>query len=329
MDIDNELFESIETDKELAKALNDTLKPSQEKEVKIRRFQEEADESRLEWFNSLPENFVSIPSFESIKHFLKVLDTKNFTGLILYGRGGIGKSRLVLSYLKKEKINFVYNNSYTTPLSFAKFLYENRRGKVIVLDDVEGILKNKVIMSMLKSALDTKRKRLVYYNSTSDYVKQNLPSPFVFESSIVILLNSIPDNSEIESLFSRLIVKEVNLTYSQILNISNDILKLNHSELSDEEIKEVVEFIENNTSQATRDFNFRTIEKIISFYKYNREVWKELALEILENDEELEIIRRLMVKYPDNVMKQFVDFQKITGKSRATFFRKKKSLKVS
>jgi len=328
-EITKNLFDNLEIDKELSETFKELKSGTNEKEVILKQFKQQAEHDKKEWFNSIENDFVEIPQFKSIQHFIKVLNKGLANGLILYGRGGIGKSRLVLSYLKAEKLNFVYNNSYTTPLSFAKFLYDNREDKIIVLDDIEGILKNKIIMSMLKSALDTKDKRLVYYNSTSNTAKELIPSPFLFNSRIIILINSIPDNTEIESLFSRLIVKEVELSYSQIINMAKKIITCNHTELNEKDINEIVEFLKDNTTQATQEFNFRTIDKVVGFYKYNKDKWKLLAYEILENDEELEIIRRLMTEYSDNVMKQFINYQKLTGKSRATFFRKKKCLKVS
>jgi len=315
-----------EKDIEIAEALNTAIKPVSNKEITLQKFKEEAKQNEAKWFNSLPTDFVLIEQFKNISHFINILNKKLLSGLIIYGRGGIGKTRLVLSLLKKSGVDFVYNNSYTTPLAFAQFLYQHRKDKVIVLDDVEGILKNKVIMSILKSALDTKETRLIHYNSTSKVAKETLPNPFVFDSRIIILLNSIPDNSEIESLFSRLIVKEVNLSYSQIMAVAKDVIKCNHNDLTDDEVVEIVDFIRENSSQATKEFNFRTIEKIVSFYKYSREKWKALALEVLENDDELELIRKLINEYPKNRMKQFIVYQKISGKSRRTFFRKIKQL---
>ena len=81
-------------------------------------------------------------------------------------------------------------------------------------------------------------------------------------------------------------------------------------------------WIEKNTSESTKNLNFRTLIKFYDFYLYNNKVWKELALKQIEDDENLKIAREVI--YSDrSVREQIEEFKTRTGKTERTYFRYK------
>lgn len=300
-------------------------KEQEDKEIKD---SEEATKELEDWKRSESQH-VNIPEFKIPKQLMNVvLSGSDYHGLILLGEGGIGKTVMSLSVIKNqfEPCGWEYLNGYTTPLALYEFLYNNRKKKVLIMDDVEGLFNNPVSLGIMKGALwDTDGKRIVQYASKSD--KMELPGAFTTEAKIIILCNKIPKQADqsMRALLSRTISYEFNLNYETKYNICCDLVMQN-KELTDLQKSEIIHILEKNTNEATKDFNFRTLKKAISFVKYNPEVAETLFKETTTEDELKSTY--LSLDKNNTVKLQCKKFCDLTGKSRATFFRVKKQLEV-
>ena len=109
---------------------------------------------------------------------------------------------MAINTIKKEKRDFVYLNTYTTPLALYKYLYDNK-DKLIVLDDVMGLFNNEKTLALLKSALwEVDGKRLITMNTTSRLL-EGYPLIFEFKGQVIFLSNRIKENEHITALLSR------------------------------------------------------------------------------------------------------------------------------
>jgi len=293
--------------------------------VKEKSFNYEEKQAEKKFYESI-KNCVPLEKYKNIVKYIKLIHNGNtkINSVIIEGETGLGKSTLVKAILKEIKINFVFYNSYSTPLSFYKNVYLNR-DKTLLLDDIEGLFKDRKGISILKALLNTDEVKFIRYDSTSE--KLDVPSEFIFNGKMIILSNDIHKHID-DALISRGIYRKVNFTFKEILDIAKSIIKFHHKNLKEKEVKEILNFIKENADVTTINFNFRTINKIVDFYKFDKQNWRELALEEIPKDEELVIIIKLMRKnIPVSIqIKQFIEE---TGKSRATYFRLKKKLKVS
>ena len=260
--------------------------------------------------------------------------------LLLLGEGGIGKTfrvmkRLAVNNLKSGD-DYVFLNTYTTPLEFYNFLYENNQ-KLIVLDDVEGLLKDDKGQAILKSALwSATDERILTYMSNSD--KLVAPKKFVFSGRIIFCVNDLngDNNRSFQALLSRMLFHEVSFSYFDKLKILLEIAKQTQfRDLSEAERLEVFDYIKSITSEASADLNIRTLIKAFSVYSFAKKEkvdWKEIVQGMMRIDEDLETVRE-MIGIHSTAKDQAKAFAEHTGKSRATFFRLKskitKSLKVS
>lgn len=194
---------------------------------------------------------------------------------ILFGKQGQGKTTIVLKTLEEEKANYVYHSGISTPKALYEFLYENREGKVIVFDDCAGLINNLYALSILLSALwSSVGKRVITWNST----KSTIPR-FIFNSRIIVIANKLPKTDYADVVLSRCLVYNLNLTYSQIINMMYAIGN-----------EEIVDYIRENSSEATKHFDLRLLKKAEKFYEYNQDGWKELIKPMLERDEDLQLI---------------------------------------
>lgn len=265
--------------------------------------------------------------FRGLKDYVGMVGKGFANALIVEGKGGIGKTYEVLRTLSEKDVDYEYINSYSTPLEFYQLLY-NHNGKVIILDDFEGVLSSNVGISILKSALwSATEKRIVSYFTSSD--KLTVPSKFEFTGRVIFCLNSLTNNPEIRALKTRALYYNLNFSVKEIKKIIMAIAKSDDKrKLSQEERVEVADYIIENSTEATKELNLRTLIKAYGAFEYAKETgtdWKKLVGDLLETDEEKVLIREVLDKH-SSVKDAIKEFVEATGKSRATFFRLKKEM---
>ncbi len=264
---------------------------------------------------------------------------------ILTSEGGLGKSYLVRKMLKDQckKEDFEIRSGHITPLALYKLLYKFRT-KIVVLDDVEELLKSDIVVGILKAGLwdvEGNGKREITWASTSEKLGAT-PQKFVFSGGIILLCNKIPRKYDavVKALRTRGLEYTIRLTYEQKLRIFKELIDTEDFydslglKLDETDRATLKEALEENTSVLLESFNFRTVVKLITFYVYNKKYHpekKELYLDLMEKtnkqDEEKKIVWEMMRS--DFPMTQQIQlFFERTGKSRATFYRIKKKLEI-
>jgi hypothetical protein len=328
------MSEEKPTTEELKRILEKTAQESGLKitgEIAVLKTDEQREsEQQIQEWKEEKTNFHFVKEFTTAHELLNCLfSTTQYHGFLMLGEGGLGKTILTLSSVKKYfKTNeWEYGNGYITPLALYEHLYLNRNKKVIILDDVEGIFNNKLSLSILKGVLwESDGKRICQYSSKSE--KATMPQKFVMNAKIIILCNHIPRENDLSTraTLSRVISYKMNLTFQEKMVICKRFVS---EEKIDEKVKEKVNFIlDSKVNEATKDFNFRTLRKLIAFVQYDSEKAENLFEATTETDEDKEAYLKT-IKHSDIVNLQIQHFLELTGKGRATFFRIKRSIKVS
>ena len=283
-------------------------------------------EKEVEDWKKTKTKYNEVNEFKIPQELLRVLiETDRHSGLIFSGEGGIGKTILTISFIKKilKPNEWAYSNGYTTPLALYEFLYSNRNKKIVILDDVEGIFNNRLALSILKGALwESDNKRICQYSSKSDKIK--FPQNFIMNAKVIILCNSIPKENDISTraMISRTIPYKISFNFKQKMKICKKFIEKDNSIKNK---KKVIELLENNITLATKDFNFRTLKKIIAFVEYDEKKSDELLKATTETDEVKDAYIRA-VRTEDKVKSQIILFTELCGRGRRTFFRVKKSI---
>lgn len=263
---------------------------------------------------------------------------------ILKSEGGLGKSYLVRKKLKEhcKPDEYEIRNGHITPLSLYKLMYGHKDG-IIMLDDVEDVLKNDIAVGILKAGLwdvEGNGKREITWTSTSAKLG-DVPQKFTFNGGIILLCNKIPkrNDSVVKAFRTRGLEYEIQLTYKQKLKIfqqlidSADFFKIAGVNLEKDDREQLKKDLEEHTSVVMENFNFRTVVKLIKFYVYGKQhhpdkpdLYIILHKKTNHVDEEKEIVLNLMKKKLP-VSQEVQQFRELTGKSRATYYRIKKILK--
>lgn len=263
------------------------------------------------------------------------------TGAIIEGSPGTGKTYRALNHALKSvgKNDVAYADSFTTPQQFYAWLYQNRYKRVIILDDIAGLMSNQKVLAFLKGALwDVNGQRVIAYMTSKHIMTEEgitVPMRFDFEAGIIIITNQLNmKNPHVKAVLSRVNYCKVEVPRDELLSILEQISKQSYSDLEDDERKEVFDYLRDNSSESNLDLNIRTLLKMFQFKIYskminNPDLWKTLSLKLLEKDDRLVLVESLVKDDSyQNEEERVSKFIELTGFSRPTYFRLKEKLEV-
>ena len=274
-------------------------------------------------------------------HHVRLVARGMANGLCVYGsRGGLGKTRVVLTTLKDEGVEPVILTGHCTPLAMYMSLYEHPQS-VVFLDDCDAMFRNLPALGILRSALweGDKGHRLVNYNSS----QLKVPSSFHFNGRIIFAVNIIPKlNHAFQAVLSRVDTFELSASNEEVVVMLRHLATQGFDGLSPDECMEVVDFI--SEFSASRELSLRLLEPSLRKVLYARDEgidWRQLVASQLHDigrtavpevsdsrTYDVECLRQVVADFPDDVGEQETAFRTMTRRSRATFFRMKRALSM-
>ena len=210
---------------------------------------------------------------------------------IITGEGGLGKSYTIMKTLKANNMvdvsdiskfpagsvlgsnTFIRVKGYSTAKGLYRTLYENN-GRVIVLDDCDSVLVDKVALNLLKGALDSYDERIISWNA--DMKDEDLPRSFNFTGRVIFISNMAKNQFD-QALRTRSMMVDLEMTATQkvermeyIIN-SDDFLP----EVDIEVKRMALAFIDNNKGTIA-DLSLRTFTTVIKLVVAG-DNWEEMA----------------------------------------------------
>ena len=148
--------------------------------------------------------------------FLNDLTTMVVNGvtpsLLVCGQGGLGKTHSVSKTIEANDLydsEYVFFKGYSTARGLYNTLYDNN-GKLIVFDDCDSVLDDKVAVNILKSALDSYEKRTISWmakmNKSDEY-----PQHFDFTGRIIFISNKSKEKID-EAVLTRSLTVDLTMT---------------------------------------------------------------------------------------------------------------------
>jgi len=275
-----------------------------------------------------------------LAHHVRLVARGMANGLAVYGsRGGLGKTRVVLTTLKEEGIEPVILTGHCTPLAMYMSLYEHPES-VVFLDDCDAMFRILPALGILRSALweGEKGSRLVNYNSS----QLKVPASFRFEGRIIFAINTLPTrNHAFNAVLSRVDQFDLSASNEEVLEMMKQLAAQGfEGKLTADECMEVVDFI--GEFSATRELSLRLLEPSLRKVLYARDEgvdWRQLVASQLHEigktaapqvsdsrSYDLECLKQVLDDHPDSIAEQETAWRMLTRRSRATFFRLKRSL---
>ena len=210
---------------------------------------------------------------------------------IITGEGGLGKSYTIMKTLKTNNMvdvsdiskfpagsvlgsnTFIRVKGYSTAKGLYRTLYENN-GRVIVLDDCDSVLVDKVALNLLKGALDSYDERIISWNA--DMKDEDLPRSFNFTGRVIFISNMAKNQFD-QALRTRSMMVDLEMTATQkvermeyIIN-SDDFLP----EVDIEVKRMALAFIDANKGTIA-DLSLRTFTTVIKLVVAG-DNWEEMA----------------------------------------------------
>jgi hypothetical protein len=135
--------------------------------------------------------------FTSLTRFAETIVDGKLRSLIVSGNAGIGKTYTLETILERaaddSKIMFRSVKGYVKATGLYKLMWEHRFDNCVLLfDDADSIFQDECALNLLKSALDTTRRRRVSWlseKSFKDEAGEEIPDSFNFEGCIIFVTN--------------------------------------------------------------------------------------------------------------------------------------------
>ena len=237
--------------------------------------------------------------FDILDQMTKATIAGDVRAMIVVGPPGVGKSYGVekqlehsglFDQLSGRRVKYEVIKGAMTPIGLYCTLYKHSdKNNVIVFDDCDSVFQDDLSLNILKAALDSGKKRRIYWNSDSAMLRrEGVPDMFDFKGSCIFITNLQFQNlkskklqDHLEALQSRchFIDLTLNTLRDRFLRIKQIYLKgelFADYDFTQEQGDEVIAFMETNQNRL-REISLRMALKIADLTKVSSDNWKALA----------------------------------------------------
>ena len=257
------------------------------KDVKITK-REESDEETMERMRE---------RFGMLNEMTKAVKKGDVRAMIVSGPPGVGKSHGVEEVLERYDTltalgatpKYEVVKGAMSPIGlYVKLFNFKDKDNVIVFDDCDAVFDEPLALNILKAALDSKKKRMIYWNTDSFKLRnEGVPDAFEFKGSAIFITNLKFDQVKSKKLKSHLEALESRCHYID-LTIDTDREKmlrikqviqdgmLDNYKLSDEVKEEITDFVDINKKRL-RELSLRTVLKVADLAVAFPSKWEAMA----------------------------------------------------
>ena len=150
--------------------------------------------------------------FNFLQDLTSMVVVGNIPSGIVTGEGGLGKTHTVNETIKELGLSdneWVSFKGYSTARGLYNTLFDHN-GKLIIFDDCDSVLEDKVALNILKSALDSYETRQITWMAKMTK-SDEYPSQFNFTGRIIFISNK--DKSKIDkAILSRSLTVDLSMT---------------------------------------------------------------------------------------------------------------------
>ena len=218
-------------------------------------------------------------------NFLQDLTSMVVTGttpsLIVTGEGGLGKTHTVTETIKELNLDdndWVTFKGYSTARGLYNTLFDHN-GKLIVFDDCDSVLEDKVALNILKSALDSYETRQITWMAKMTK-SDEYPNQFNFTGRIIFISNK--DRSKIDgAILSRSLTVDLSMTPQEKIERMSFILTRILPQFPIDVKADALNFLDQNKDSA--QLNLRTLIMVSKIRRQFPDTWQDLATYMIQS----------------------------------------------
>jgi hypothetical protein len=252
------------------------------------------------------KNVVVMRQYAELRRLAWAFAERHFKLVIIIGNPGLGKTRLFKTVLGDQGLLL---HGRVTPLQLYIQAYRHR-GLTIVIDDVAGVLSDKLGVSVLKDLCQTEAEKTVAWHSSTKVLREEgVPSSFKTTSPVCIITNDWPTfDAKLPALEDR----------AQLIVFDPSRLDIHGAASEWFRDQEVFDFIGENL-YFLRTLSLRTYQQAAEFKAAGFE-WQKLLVD-QRKAQLLSLVARLKDDPSLDSEERVRRFAAEGGGSRATYFR--------
>ena len=213
--------------------------------------------------------------FEYLKSLTQMVVNGITPSLILVGEGGIGKSFTVKSTINEQNIDenaYTFIKGYSTARGLYNTLYDNN-GKIIIFDDCDSVLDDRVAVNILKSALDSYDGREISWLAKMSK-SEEYPNKFEFTGRIIFISNKRKSSID-GAILSRSLTVDLTMTPSEKIGRMKHILPNILPNYQMDVKEDALNFLDLNKDKC--QLNMRTLIMISKIRLAHPENWRQIS----------------------------------------------------
>jgi hypothetical protein len=213
--------------------------------------------------------------FEFLGNLTQMVINGVTPSLIVTGEGGLGKTHSITQSINSSDLisdDYVFFKGYSTARGLYNALYDNN-SRLIIFDDCDSVLEDKVALNILKSALDSYERRTITWmakmNKNDEY-----PQQFDFTGRIIFISNKSKESMN-DAILSRSLTVDLTMTPSDKIERMSAILSSILPEYTLEAKKEALDFLKTVKDEVS--LNMRMLIMVTKMRATYPDNWRDMA----------------------------------------------------
>ncbi len=271
---------------------------------------------------SLPTDAITVASYQDLDLYVDRVASGALDLLLIIGRHGTGKServRRMLAVRARSGAGPLYVEGHAQPFGIYRGLWDHR-DQPVVLDDVDRLYANSDCVRLLKPLCESRLTKRVSWLTHATMNGSGPPSAFETKSPVILIANEWRSlNANVRALEDRAIIIHFDPT--------NDSVHAQARQWCRDE--EIHQFIGAHLS-AVQAVSMRWYAKAQKLREAGFRDWKVSLLQMMLSDRHLAIVAELALDPTYSTERDRIEaFARVTGRSRATYYRLRRRLSPS
>lgn len=195
--------------------------------------------------------------------------------LVVVGQGGLGKTHTIKQAIYDNCLlneEFAFIKGYSTARGLYNTLYDNN-GKLIIFDDCDSVLEDKVALNILKSALDSYDVRQITWSAKLNK-SDKYPQQFNFTGRVIFISNKDKESID-QAILTRSFVVDLSMTADEKIDRMAHILPHILPEFNLEDKVDALQYLDQNKHRT--NLSLRSLITTTKLRVANPKNWKQIA----------------------------------------------------